>query len=764
MNPLPPLRRIAVWLSLALIAIAAIAPARAAINVDGILDEPEWAEAKVFRDFVVTEPLTRAQPKYQTELRVLARPEALYVAMRVEHPRAERTHGRGPRDSPNMPADPAILLIDFEGQGNTAYEFTVSLSGTMRDGIVLKQTQISLDWDAAWIARVHEDDAGWAVEWSIPWSVAPEGLVHGDQRTIGVYAARYIKKESVRYAYPAIELLGSNFVHEFQKIEIPRYRAASLDWFPYASVGRDNLSHSGQLREGIDVVWRPNGQNQLSAAVRPDFGQVESDNLVVNFSAIATFFDEKRPFFTEGQQLFDLRTTDNGRLVNTRRIGAAPDTGSAGGTDVLLAGKYSGTAGANEYGVFAALEDNSDDARGRRYGVGRYHFKLQNSSIGWLGSYVQRPTLARDAIVQSLDYDWVVRPGIALSSQLIESDIRQSPNAANENTRLDQRGHGAWLTLSYQPGGRWQHTLSVTHFDRHLDFNDMGYQQRADINELNIDSLFFTRQYSKRSWADSGDWHLNVNLSRNTSGEAQQGAAELGHFWTWRNGDSTYAWYFHETTGLDDLISRGNGSVRIPQRHNWGVNYQTAQSGRVRWQAVLRLHEQGISGYTRDIELAPTWFLTESLSAGIDMTFVHSDEWLLWLSANRFGRYRRNEVDSYLNINWFPRPRHELRFKMQWVGLGARVKGSYQLNAQHQLVALPGVSPDGGKDFTFSHLGLQLRYRYELQPLSDLYIVYSRGGDGSLADQSEGLWRQLDRAWSTRTADQLFVKLRYRFN
>ena len=136
----------------------------------------------------------------------------------------------------------------------------------------------------------------------------------------------------MRYAYPAIELLGANFVRDFKRIEIPHYNAPTLDLYPYASVTHDTLSGATRGRAGFDLFWKPNGRNQVSAAVNPDFGQVESDDLVVNFTAIETFFEEKRPFFTQGQQLFDLRMTTLGldvsdRLVNTRRIGAAPDAG-----------------------------------------------------------------------------------------------------------------------------------------------------------------------------------------------------------------------------------------------------------------------------------------------------------------------------------------------------------------------------------------------------------------------------------------------------
>ena len=59
---------------------------------------------------------------------------------------------------------------------------------------------------------------------------------------------------------------------------------------------------------GADIFWKPNGQMQLTATINPDFGQVESDDLVVNFSANETFFSDKRPFFTENQGIFEFAT------------------------------------------------------------------------------------------------------------------------------------------------------------------------------------------------------------------------------------------------------------------------------------------------------------------------------------------------------------------------------------------------------------------------------------------------------------------------
>lgn len=728
-----------------------------AITIDGRLDEPEWRQAQSFGDFRVTEPFTRAPAAHATELLVLPLPDALYVGLRAEHPPDQRTHGHSPRDAPNMDADPAILVIDFEGQGKTAYEFTVTISGSMRDSIILNQSDLSRDWDADWTAKVSEDAHGWSAEWRIPWSTAPEGTVRDGKRTIGVYAARFIKRESVRYAFPAIELLGANFVRDFRRIDIPHYNAPTLDLYPYASITHDTQSGATHGRAGFDLFWKPNGRNQVSAAVNPDFGQVESDNLVVNFTAIETFFEERRPFFTQGQQLFDLRMTTVGldagnRLVNTRRIGAAPDTGAEGASDILAAAKYTGISGDHEYGVFGAVERDSLLAQGRGFLVGRWRHEHSDFSLGYLGTATRHPTLGRDAYVHAIDLNWRPAAGLAFTGLALLSDIHASAAGGSA------RGYGGWGRLDYQPGGRWQHQLSATWFDRRLDFNDLGYQMRANLAEVKTDSQLFIRQYRHGSIADNGYWHLALDHPYSTRGERLVATDEFGHFFQWRSGAGSYLAYVHEWPGFNDLLTRGNGSLRMPARHNWVIDYQSAVHGRFRYYAAAYAREQGFTSYTRELQIKPKFFVSDDLSLELTLDYFDSPNWLIWVAGRQVGIYRRQELDSSFAVSWYPNSRQELRLRMQWVGLAAQGRQAYDLAADGTPIpnaALP-------HDFTVSTVGLQLRYRYEFHPLSDLYVVYSRGGDGSLADRSEPLREQFTRAWNQTNTSLVFVKLRYR--
>jgi len=729
-----------------------------AITIDGRLDEPEWAAAQAFTDFRVTEPLTGELPPYRTDLKLLARPDGLYFGVRSEIPRDQRTHGRSPRDAEALDADPIILVVDFEGRGRTAYEFTTSMSGSQRDSVVLNQTTNSRDWDAVWFSAVTEDDTGWTAEFRIPWSVAPEGVVNGDQRTIGFYASRFIKKTSTRYAWPAIELFKPTFVQEFQRVEVPRYKTSSLDVVPYASATTDFLDSSTSLRAGLDVTWKPNGGNQLTATLKPDFGQVESDDLVVNFSAIETFFSDKRPFFTEGIQLFDLRLPENARMINTRRVGGAPDAGPEGATEVLAGAKYTGGNGSSEYGVFAALEEDSSEADGRQFVAARWHRKFDGFNAGYLGTYVDHPTIERDAMAHSIDFDSTVGNGWTLNAQAIATDIEDAA-LATAMPATDGKGFGAWTTLQYQPGGKWQEALRFIWFDRDFNINDFGYLERGNLLQVNSETYLYQRSHPQTSILATTNWYFNVKLRRSDRGDNLSNRAELGYYWQFKTGDSIFTSYYGESSGIDDLLTRGNGNVRLNARSTFYSEYEKAATGRFRLSGKATLYQEGINGWSRELIANPKYFLTETLSLGLKVTLTDNDDWLIWTGGAQVASFKARQWIVALDGAWYPSLKQELRLKAQWIGLRSHFRQAYDVVNDAEPIPSGDVLPD----FSVAGVGFQLRYRYEIGPLSDFYLVYNRGGNLFEESAESSFGQQLGDVWSDPTSDQFLVKLRYRF-
>jgi len=135
-------------ISLFFIVALLIAPTTAfgALKIDGILDEPGSAEAQVFRNFVVIDPLTLETPRLPTEARLLSIPEGLAVAFICEQPPEEtRTRTTTQLDAQQFYSDSVSVMIDFDATSKIAYEFSISIAGSYRDGTITGETFTNYD-------------------------------------------------------------------------------------------------------------------------------------------------------------------------------------------------------------------------------------------------------------------------------------------------------------------------------------------------------------------------------------------------------------------------------------------------------------------------------------------------------------------------------------------------------------------------------------------------------------------------------------------
>ena len=347
-----------VWTAAASGAPASVTAARAESppRIDGAADDPQWGSAPVFDAFVQSYPNEGASPTERTELRVLYDRRNLYVAVRAFDSRPReivRTLGR--RDNPPA-SDLVTVVLDSTLDRRTGYAFTVTAAGVIRDGIYTNDKQFSTEWDGVWDAGAQVGVDGWSAELAIPLSLLR--FPPGGERVWGFHVRRELPRTHELIDTTAIPSSGHQFVSRFielrgldslephRKLEIVPYAAARAAmaprydeperpsprlWIPSADVGLD-------LRSALS------SDLALTATVNPDFGQVEADQVVLNLSNTELFFPEKRPFFTQGVDLFvPVGADDTGRapqmLFYSRRIGlltpifgAAKLVGSVGGS------------------------------------------------------------------------------------------------------------------------------------------------------------------------------------------------------------------------------------------------------------------------------------------------------------------------------------------------------------------------------------------------------------------------------------------------
>jgi hypothetical protein len=745
------MNRLCCALALLLCCATTQADAAATLDIDGRLDEPAWASAEVFGGFRVIQPYTLAEPSYPTEVRMLSTPAGLAFGFTVTHPRSvERQRERTPRDA-DAPGDRVNVYIDFDADAQVAYVLTVALSGSVQDATLTNENQYSADWDGDWQAAVAEQEDTWTVEYLLPWTMASMRASDAPRREIAVQFDRMLGVVQERSAFAPASFERPRFVSEFHRVEVDQYQSSILRVFPYLTTLRDFVADESDIKTGLDLFWKPSGDFQLTAALNPDFGQVEADELVVNFEVIESFFSDKRPFFTENQALFDLRTPDSGLLIYTRRIGGPRDDAPGRAAEIDAALKLNGTWRGFSYGVLTALESDYADDIGSAFFAQRLLYPSEALTLGYLGTWTDRPFLDRTAEVHAVDATWRPDPTLSIAGQVIATDVDIAGNA--------RYGTGAWATLDLTPSPTWRHAIELVHFDRRLNFNDIGFQRRAGLNELDLETQYTESDYAADSAVRSTTWEAEAVLRRNDSGERLASGVEFGAGSSYRNGARAFAELFLQPSAIDDLVSRGNGDVRIPSRHYIYAEYGTPRLGPWQLEFSAFINQEGIDGTAYQVGADLFYFASDQLNLEFEFLPRTSKDWLIWERDTLFASYARDQIEANLNLNWFPAPEHELRLKLQWLGIDAEEGEAYRIGPDRRLRR----SREAIDDFAINNFGLQIRYRWEFRPQSDLYAVYSRGGLSRDERDRLGLDDLLTDVLELRDADQFLLKLRYRF-
>ncbi|MDB9822586.1 DUF5916 domain-containing protein, partial [Deltaproteobacteria bacterium] len=717
------------------------------INVDGLLDEPEWKDAQIFRDFVIIDPLTLDSPPFPTETRIISLPEGLAVSFICEQPPDEiRTRTTTMRDASSFDSDYVSVMIDFDGIHQVAHEFSVSITGSYRDGIITNQNKFSYDWDGIWQRAVNEEPQRWTVELLLPWSIVAMREGDGDIRRMAICFQRGLNSRNEVFAFPAITSDKTVFMSEFTKIEVAEYTAQQLDISPYITVLSDLVNKSTKGKAGLDLFWKPSGNFQLAATMKPDFGQVESDDLVINFSSTETFFTDKRPFFTENQGLFVLSMPPSSYIIHTRRIGGKSDDGR-GISEIDGALKIIGSTGPINYGVLAAQE--AGDA-GRSFYAGRLNIPAENWSMGMVTTYVERPFLDRRAIVNSLDYTFN-RGKIFSRGRFMITDI-------NEKTE-NKTGYGGYVTIEYKPSDSWRYIAQYSQYEDAMEINDMGYLMRNNLIDIYLYGELRQTDFPEDSRTASVTWSSRMIGKYNCEGIRLPWPLTFIRKEKMKSGSEISLQIKHYFSGYDDLISRGNGLVYRNDRLNTTLSYSTQRRGMWRKSLELGVFQEGYDDWGMSLEGSVSLYPHENLTVDFNLKPLWSRDWLIWLQGDQLASFSRRQLSTDIGATWFPAEQHEVRLRAQWLVINADLEQAFRIGSESRLVP----ANDSINDFAAINFGLQFRYRYEIGPLSDFYFVYSRGGLNYIENPDESTLGLFGTSTSLRNSDQILVKLRYRF-
>jgi hypothetical protein len=643
-------------------------------DVDGRLNEEEWTRAEAASAFTQRDPDEGQPATERTELRVLFDDDALYVGLRLFDREPERIARRLSSRDTSADADSVQIVLDPLHDHLTGAQFIVSAAGVQRDAALSNDTFTDGTWDSVWDSAVTIDGEGWTAELRIPLS---QLRFTRDQPTWGINVSRFIHRKNETawlelvprnqsgLASRMAHLTGLEGMEPKPHLELLPYAATRAEFIAPSRAG-DPFNDGARLfgATGVDLKWGLTSNLTVDGTINPDFGQVEVDPAVVNLTAFETFFAERRPFFTEGAQIFNNfgsgGANDNininfnePRIFHSRRIGRAPQLAPAAdfvdqvfGATILGAVKLTGkTSNGWSIGLVEALTAREETRvatagmHGRvgieprtNYFVGRLQRDLNpRSSVGMLATAAVRDldtplmesSLARRALVAGGDghlfldgrRDWVVHgkfsvshlsgsPLAILRQQRASQRYFQRPDAAHvslDPTRTSLTGFFGRVNLN-RNSGNWQVNAALFGASPGYDVNDVGFNTMSDRGGAH--AVLFWRKTAPDRVSRFRQFAAARWWSWNFGREIQN-TGWLG-FWTvtflnYWNTNGTLVWV---PNGLDDRLTRGGPSAEAPGGGNFNISLNTDSRKAVSFNASASYSWSKVGGRSRSHNLS----------------------------------------------------------------------------------------------------------------------------------------------------------------
>lgn len=295
-------------------------------KIDGVLDDEAWKEGVNATDFI-QRALKPGEPALRkTEVKIVYDDIAMYVgAMMYDNKPDSILCELCQRDN-EANSDLFGLILDTYNDDINGYGFFVTSAGVQIDARYSSNGQ-DFNWNAVWQSQIKINDKGWAVEFKIPYSALRFPIV--DEQKWGVNFIRKVRKTRCvdfwNEVKPEVsgminqsgDLLGISNIKSPVRLSVTPYISSYIENYPYDQPGQSNNSYS--LNGGMDIKYGINESFTMDMTLVPDFGQVQSDNKVLNLSPFEVLYNENRQFFTEGTELFN-----KGGLFYSRRIGGTP--------------------------------------------------------------------------------------------------------------------------------------------------------------------------------------------------------------------------------------------------------------------------------------------------------------------------------------------------------------------------------------------------------------------------------------------------------
>jgi len=451
--------------------------------IDGVLDDPAWAQGLKFDAFKTFKPDYGKDASQKTEAFIAYDAENFYFAFRCFDNDPNRIKGAVCKRDTIFQDDIVFINIDTFNDRQSAFVFMLNPCGIQGDGMLTTNGNVELTFDTVWYSAGKVDDLGWTAEARIP--LKSIRFPNREVLTWRILFIRFFTRTSEQVSFPPFDpnygsLLGQAQPFELSGLKykrvaelLPAFTFGRTQEATVASAGRlvrnneldiDDISLTGKLGVTSDLT--------LDGTYNPDFSQVEADAGQVDFNQrYSLYYEEKRPFFLEGSELWQFGgSVEEGpiqSIVYTRTI-----------VDPAFGFKLSGKVTPRDtVAAVYALDSLPGDAVDEHpdFMIGRFKHSLKDDAyIG--GFYTGREAGASSNRVAGFDGRFRLSKTQTASFHLFGS-LTKAPGAETTD-----EGHALGLNYSFS-NRKW--VVDLGYQDIGEDFQvDTGFVYRTGLRRI----------------------------------------------------------------------------------------------------------------------------------------------------------------------------------------------------------------------------------------------------------------------------------------
>lgn len=725
------------------------------VRIDGVLDENVWQELVPAKEFYQYSPYVEGKPaRFDSEVFLAYDDAAIYVGAILNDDYPDSILREYSRRDDIKNASYFTVYLDPYGDSKLSNGFGVTASGIQYDMKSTESNGEDRDWDAVWESGVSYFDNGWIVEMRIPYSAL---RIPSKNNEWGVQYIRQIRRFREQTVWNPIDPNTDGFLNQFgrlsgiENIEPP----LRLSLMPYLSSYADYYSKENaweySYKAGMDLKYGINESFTLDMILIPDFGQVQSDDRVVNLSPYEQYYDERRSFFMEGTELFD-----RGGIFYSRRIGSKPVdyysaydnlqpdeelTKNPDAPQLINASKLSGKTSdglgvgilnAMTAGTFATIRDTitGDKRDVRTDPFTNYNMVVvdksinTNSYVSFANTNVYRGSDFYTANVSAVDFKISDTSNTYAISGVGSLSQQYHPEQSNNF------GHRYWLNIG-KVSGNFTYSLSQLVESDTYDPNDLGFLRSN--NDFQTSLSFSYRKFEPTKLYQSWWNHLNVSYSQ------QYKPREFVNVDLWGRSVMTLKDFITigMTTYLRPTVTTDFNEPRIEGWKYMAPKYYQLGffvSPDYRKSFLVDLSgEYGIAprdNYSRyEIEISPRARLSDRLTLSHELELEHSVNGNGYVDSEisgdyteiTFGRRDMHNVTNTLGASYIFNDKSALAFRMRHYWLKVDYSRFFLLTSSGFLNEIEHAD---NEDFSTNIFNIDMTYSWRFAPGSEMSVVW----------------------------------------